>query len=270
MKPPLKWAGGKRSLIVRITELFPENYRTKRYHEPFFGGGAVFFELEPERGTINDVNPKLINFYKVVRDHPNDLIDFASNYRYDEMEYYKRRERFNDPKIPSVESAALLLYLNKTGFNGLYRVNAKGDFNVPYGKYSNPKIVDRKKILETSLLLSRIEIFCEDFSYILNHVEYGDICYLDPPYHPVSNTANFTEYASGNFFFDDQVRLRDICIKLNKLGAFFVLSNSDTPVINKLYESTGFKMRHLKTRRSISSKVSTRNSGEELLISNCI
>jgi len=133
LKPPLKWAGGKRSLIVRITELFPENYRTKRYHEPFFGGGAVFFELEPERGTINDVNPKLINFYKVVRDHPHDLIDFASNYRYDEMEYYNRRERFNDPKIPSVESAALLLYLNKTGFNGLYRVNAKGDFNVPYG-----------------------------------------------------------------------------------------------------------------------------------------
>jgi len=269
LKPLLKWAGGKRSLIERITELFPEDYRIRRYHEPFLGGGAVFFELEPERGTINDVNPKLINFYRVVRDYPQDLIDCASKYRYEEKEYYKRRERFNDLDIPSVESAALFLYLNRTAFNGLYRENSKGEFNVPYGRYKNPKIVFRKRILETSLLFSGIEIHCKDFSYILDYVEQGDICYLDPPYHPMSKTANFTEYASGNFSFEDQLRLRDICIKLNELGVFFVLSNSDTPAINDLYESTGFMKTYLKTRRSISSKPSTRNSGEELLISNC-
>jgi len=270
LKPPLKWAGGKRSLIEQITELFPEDYRTRRYHEPFLGGGAVFFELEPENGTINDVNPKLMNFYRVVRDNPNDLIDEASKYRYEEKEFYRRRKRFNKQEIPSVESAALFLYLNRTAFNGLYRVNSKGEFNVPFGRYSNPKIVYKKRITETSDLLSGIEIFCKDFNYILEHAERGDICYLDPPYHPMSKTANFTEYALGSFSLKDQERLRDICIKLDEGGIIFVLSNSDTPEIKELYRDTGFTLKGLKTRRSISSKSSSRNSGKEVLISNWI
>ena len=270
MKPPLKWAGGKRSLIAHITKLFPEDYEKRRYHEPFFGGGAVFFKLEPDKGTINDVNPKLMNFYRVVRDKPQDLIDEASKYKYEEDEFYRRRKRFNEKEIPSVESAALFLYLNRTAFNGLYRVNSKGEFNVPFGRYSNPKIVYKKRIIETSNLLSGIEIFCKDFDYILEYAERDDICYLDPPYHPISKTANFVEYAQGSFNLKDQERLRDICIKLNEEGVIFVLSNSDTPEINELYRETGFKMNSIETRRSISSKSSSRNSGREVLISNWV
>lgn len=270
MKPILKWAGGKRSLVKKIVDLFPKDYHDRHYHEPFFGGGAVFFHIEPMKGSINDINPRLINFYRVLRDKPRDLIEEASKYRYEEGEYYKNRDRFNAPGLPEVEDAALLLYLNKTAYNGLYRVNSKGEFNVPFGRYDNPTIVHDKSIMQSSRLLRNTKLFCSDFSYILDFVEDGDLCYLDPPYYPVSETSKFTEYSAYGFEISDQVRLRDMCIELDQMNVLFVLSNSDTEAVRDLYEDTEcFDIVSLRTRRMISSKVSSRNSGQDLLVTNC-
>jgi len=195
--PVLKWAGGKRSLATSIIKLFPLDYRDRRYHEPFFGGGALFFKIRPRSGSINDVNPDLMNFYRVVRDDPEDLISQAKNYTYDEEIYYNLRDRFNRRGIPAVERAALMLYLNKTSYNGLYRVNSRGEFNVPFGTYSNPTIVPEEKIRFASRLLRNVDILNEDFSYVSRCANEGNLCYLDPPYQPVGGTANFTSYSSG-------------------------------------------------------------------------
>ena len=269
MRPPLKWAGGKRALVKRILGLFPNNYGERRYHEPFFGGGAVFFHIEPKGGSINDINPRLMNFYRVVRDGPKELIEEASKYRYDEAEYYKLRDRFNAGGLSPVEDAAIFLYLNKTAYNGLYRVNSRGDFNVPFGTYSNPTIVHRASILKASSLMKRLLIRCGDFAYLLEEAGEGDVCYLDPPYQPSSSTANFTDYAARGFDINDQERLRDVCVELDSRGVIFVLSNSDIDAIRELYQHVeGFRLISLKTRRMISSKVSSRSTGHDLLITN--
>ena len=269
MRPLLKWAGGKRSLVKRIVGLFPDDHRGRRYHEPFFGGGAVFFHVEPEGGTINDINPRLMNFYRVVRERPRELIEEASKYRYEEEEYYMRRDRFNSAGLSDVEDAALLLYLNKTAYNGLYRVNSRGEFNVPFGRYENPTIVNERSIGRTSRLLRNVEIFSGDFSYVLDVAGEGDLCYLDPPYHPASETSNFREYSAYGFEMPDQERLRDMCVELDRMGVTFVLSNSDTEAVRGLYgEAEGFEVVSLRTRRMISSKVSSRASGIDLLITN--
>ncbi|MCW4036365.1 MAG: DNA adenine methylase [Candidatus Bathyarchaeota archaeon] len=270
MRPPLKWAGGKRALVERIVGLFPEDYRERRYHEPFFGGGALFFHVRPGGGSVNDINPRLMNFYRVVRDNPEELIEEASKYRYDEAEYYRLRDRFNSQGLPTVEDAALFLYLNKTAYNGLYRVNSKGEFNVPFGRYKDPTIVPRRSIRRASRLLRNIEIYSMDFAYVLDIAEEGDLCYLDPPYHPASETANFTDYAVDGFTLEDQRRLRDICMELDAMGVTFVLSNSDTEVVRRLYgDVEDLIIVPLRTRRMISSKVSSRAVGHDLLITNC-
>jgi len=269
LRPLLKWAGGKRTLVRKIKDLFPGDYRERRFHEPFFGGGAVFFSIEPRGGSINDVNRRLMNFYRVVRDKPRKLIEEARRYRYEEYEYYRLRERFNSDDLTEVEQAALLLYLNKTAYNGLYRVNSKGEFNVPFGRYDNPAIVNERRIMRASGALRNMEVRSEDFGYIINLAEEGDLCYLDPPYHPVSKTANFTDYAAGGFGTDDQRRLRDLCLELDERGVIFVLSNSNTETVRRLYQGVdGFRMISLRTKRMISRKVSSRGSGYDLLITN--
>ena len=269
MRPLLKWAGGKRALVRKIIGLFPSGYGERRFHESFFGGGAVFFSMEPIGGSINDVNRRLMNFYLVVRDRPRGLIEEASRYRYDEDEYYGLRDRFNSDDLTEVEEAALLLYLNKTAYNGLYRVNSKGEFNVPFGRYVNPTVVHERRIMRASSLLRNMEVRSEDFTYVIDLAEKGDLCYLDPPYHPASKTANFTDYAAGGFSMADQRRLRDLCVELDERGVIFVLSNSDTEAVRRLYRGiSGFKTVSLKTKRMISRKVSSRGSGYDLLITN--
>ena len=186
----LKWAGGKRSLVQAIIYMFPPDYKKRVYHEPFLGGGATFFTVSPHKGTINDLNPRLVNFYRVVRDRPIELIAEASKHPYEKDTYYRLRERFNEGGLDTVEDAALLLYLNKTGYNGLYRVNSHGKYNVPFGTYKNPTIVPEEDIYAASETLRRVELLCEDFSYLLDVAREGDIVYLDPPYEPLSRTSD--------------------------------------------------------------------------------
>ena len=268
MRPLLKWAGGKRSQVERIVGLFPEDIGERGFHEPFFGGGAVFFHVEPGSGSINDINPKLMNFYRVVRDDPEALIEEASKYRYEEAEFYERRSWYNSQGLSDVEYAALLLYLNKTAYNGLYRVNSKGEFNVPFGRHVNPTIVNPQSVQNASRLLAEVEIRCGGYDYVLDLAQEGSLCYLDPPYHPASETANFVDYSSDGFKVRDQERLRDFCLELDRKGVVFVLSNSRTEKVMELYGSYGFRIESLKTRRSISRDVSSRDRGFDLLITN--
>jgi len=267
--PILKWAGGKRKLIPNILRLFPKNYRELVYHEPFVGGGAVFFKIKPEKGSINDINPRLINFYRIVRDEPEELISLAKTYKHDKVEFYQRRNQFNRTGLSDVEEASLLLYLNKTAYNGLYRVNSKGGFNVPFGSYKNPTIVPEDRIREACKLLEDIEICCTDFTYILDIAKKGDLCYFDPPYLPVSETADFTSYSKDGFSYQDQIRLRDTCIELDKSGILFVLSNSYVPsLVEKYKEIDNFEIHIVKANRAINSVASKRGPIKEILVTN--
>jgi DNA adenine methylase len=269
VNPILKWAGGKRQLIPEIINLFPNDYKQRTYHEPFFGSGAVFFKIKPKKGSINDINSRLMKFYKIVRDKPEELIKEAGKYPYHKSTYYKLRDHFNNGELNPVEEAALLLYFNKTGFNGLYRENSKGQFNVPFGRYKNPTIVPENKIRKASKILKNIEILNQDFSYVQEYVEPGDLCYFDPPYQPVSDTANFTSYFADGFELDDQIKLLNTCIELNEKEVYFVLSNSYVEPIIEMYEPVeDFRIVPVEARRSINSKANNRGPVKESLITN--
>ncbi len=260
----LKWAGGKRSLIQAILAIFPPDYAERAYHEPFLGGGALFFTVKPRRGTVNDVNHRLINFYRVVRDEPNLLIEEASKYSYDRDTYYQLRDRFNEDGLAPVEDAAILLYLNKTGYNGLYRVNSRGVFNVPFGTYKNPTIVPEDDIYSASEALKRVEIRNEDFSYLLEAAQEGDIVYLDPPYEPLSRTSNFNTYSQNGFPWAEQERLSETIRELDARGVLFVLSNSEPA--KRLYR--GFRTVTVHANRSINTKTTGRGPIREIIVTN--
>ena len=267
--PILKWAGGKRSLLPDILSLFPLDYKKRTYHEPFIGSGAVFFHITPKSGSINDIVTRLINFYRVVRGKPEDLISQALQHPHDKEIFYKLRDHFNHDKLTDVEEAALFLYFNKTAFNGLYRVNSKGEFNVPFGSYKNPTIVPKERIRQASKVLQNVEILNKDFSYVVEYSTEGDLCYFDPPYAPVSDTAYFTSYSSKGFNFQEQERLRDVCVELDNKGVFFVLSNSYVePIIELFQEFENFRIEIVQARRAISSKASTRGPINEILVTN--
>jgi len=267
-RPVLKWVGGKRRLIEQITSLFPKNYHKRAYHEPFFGGGALFFHLEPSRGSINDVNKRLMNFYRVLKEQPRELMDEASQYIYDKAEYYNLRTRFNEEQLTDVEDAAILLYLNKTGYNGLYRVNSKGKYNVPFGRYKNPRIVDEERIMTASKLLENISIHSERFYSVKKQAEKGDMVYFDPPYLPVSETSDFTAYSKSGFGYKDHVLLKDTCLDLDERGVYFVQSNSYVKPILELYENNGFRIEIVQMNRAINSKTSKRGEVNEILVTN--
>jgi DNA adenine methylase len=270
-RPVLKWVGGKRRLIEEIITLFPSDYPERAYHEPFFGGGALFFHLEPIRGSINDVNKRLINFYRVLRDKPDKLIEIASKYAYEKDAYYRLRDRFNEGPLEDVEDAAILLYLNKTGFNGLYRVNSKGEYNVPFGTYKSPRIVDVKRIQLASSILKKIEINSERFYSVAKYAKKGDIVYFDPPHLPVSDTSDFTAYSSAGFGYDDHVLLKDTCVELHEKGVLFVQSNSHVQPILDMYEAIdGFRVETVQMNRAINSNASKRGEVNEVLITNML
>jgi DNA adenine methylase len=271
MKPILKWAGGKNAIINHIKQYLPSNMEIRNYHEVFFGGGALFFNLEPKKGTVNDINKNLINFYKVIKNHPKQLIDKCTElqkYNINENKYYDFRTKFNEENLDNITHASYFLYFNKTAYNGLYRENSNGKFNVPIGKYKDPKIVNEERILGASKLLKNIKIYCKDFKYIENEAKEGDFCYFDPPYYQSEFKTKFTDYSKEGFTLNDHKRLRDICIKLNEKGVYFILSNSNAKEIVQLYGESGFDIRNVSKTWMISCNASSRKVVNEILIHN--
>lgn len=298
-KPFLKWVGGKAQLAAEIFEAFPQGvFQNKNvvYVEPFVGGGAILFRLLREgtnikKAVINDINPALVAAYRCVRDEPEKLISVLSGL---EHEYFSlsqeedvrrefflaRRTEFNaltasshgNASFDKIRVPALLFFLNRTCFNGLFRVNSKGEFNVPFGKYKHPKICDADTIRADSRLLQNTEILCGDFAETLKFADGNALFYLDPPYKPLSKTSNFNTYAQGGFDDAEQVRLRDFCGQLHERSARWVLSNSDvfdtagTSFFEKLYE--GFSIRRVLASRMVNANASKRGKLTEVLISN--
>jgi len=288
VSPILKWAGGKRQLLDELYSRFPDSY--KHFHEPFFGGGAMFFDLEPGNGTINDTNSRLINFYKQVRDCPEDLIELLTSFddpesspdpdrRFAETNrkgkeiknyYYQQRELFNNrpygDEYDDLEEAALLLYLNRTCYNGLYRENGSGGFNVPIGRYSNPDWVREEEIRDASSVLENTENHNQDFEYVTEQVEEGDLVYFDPPYKPMSSTAYFTDYSAEGFSKEDQERLLEIAQELNRKDVNVILSNSG--VMYEMYDEAGFYVEVEGATRAINSDGENRDEVDEIIATN--
>lgn len=264
LRPFLKWAGGKRQLLPRILALVPARVRT--YVEPFLGGGAVFFALAAERrfrrAVLGDVNGELINCYQAVRDDVEGLIDRLSRLRNTAEDYYQLRAQ--RPRS-AVARAARIIYLNRCGYNGLYRVNSDGLFNVPYGRYVSPRICDPERLRAASRALADVELVPGDFTTIVGQRRLGadDFVYLDPPYVPVSRTASFTGYAGG-FSMADQERLAKLLRKLSERRIAAVLSNSDCDDTRRLYQ--GLAIESLPARRAINSVATRRGPVAELLV----
>ncbi|MHC5934743.1 DNA adenine methylase [Nostoc sp.] len=261
-RPFLKWAGGKSRLIQQYIPYFPKSY--KNYYEPFLGGGAVFFYLQPSAAILTDINAELINTYCCVRDHVEELISLLKEHkiRHDKDYYYSVR---NNSGGTDLEKAARLIYLNKTCFNGLYRVNSQGKFNVPLGRYENPNICSEVLLKATSEALSTSKIKQTDFVDVLNYATSShDFIYFDPPYYPVSETSYFTAYSSYRFAEVQQVQLKDVFEKLAGRGVKVMLSNSDCEFIRNLYSS--FNIHTISASRAINSNAKKRGKITELLV----
>jgi len=265
MKPVVAWAGGKRQISEKVLDLFPKDYEDRTYHEPMIGGGAIFFEVMPSNGSINDVNPDLINFYRAVKEDPQRVINEMQNHDQESEEYYyEKREKFNDEDLGRFERAGLFLYFNKTAFNSLWRVNQNGGFNVPYG---DPKSIDPEGIKKTHKVLQDIDIHKGDFGYIIEKAEKGDIVYFDPPYPGTKDSPQYNKYTEKKFDLDEQRRVSKACKVLDEKGVYFVVSNALTPEIEELFEEE-FHVQELETKRWIGSKNSCKNSAKEVLITN--
>jgi len=273
-KPFVKWAGGKRQLIPTLNENLPKSFGT--YFEPFLGGGALLFHMLTERNgqkcSISDLNSDLVLAYTTIRDRVDSLITSLKNhekiYQKDSQSYYYS-VRENNPRS-QIEKTSRLLFLNRTCFNGLYRVNSKGKFNVPLGKYTNPNIVNEENLRSVSNVLqaSRVSIECRDFEAVLRTAKKGDLVYFDPPYQPVSETAKFTSYTSKNFSYDDLNRLVDLCINLDEKGCKVLLSNSDSKEVSDLFSKKPWNVSRIQANRSINSNSKKRTGHFELLIKN--
>lgn len=273
-KPFVKWAGGKRQLIPILNQNLPESFGT--YYEPFLGGGALLFHILTDKNgqkcSISDLNSDLVLAYTTIRDRIDALIISLKNHeknyqKNSESYYYSIRE--NNPRS-EIEKTSRLIFLNRTCFNGLYRVNSKGKFNVPLGKYSNPNIVNEENIRAVSHILqsSRISIKCRDFEAVLRDAKKGDLIYFDPPYQPVSATANFTSYTTKDFTYDDLTRLAELCLKLDSRGCKVLLSNSDSKEVTDIFAKNPWKIARIEANRSINSNSKKRTGHFELLIKN--
>ena len=272
-KPFVKWAGGKRQLITSLEGHLPKKFGT--YFEPFLGGGALLFHLLNQspnlKCNISDLNSDLILAYITIRDKVEQLVEslerHSGKYSADKIEYYYS-VRESAPKN-QIEKVSRLLFLNKTCFNGLYRVNSKGQFNVPLGRYTNPSIVNKENLISVSKILQskNIAIRCQDFEAILDEAKKDDFVYFDPPYQPVSKTANFTSYTKCEFTYDDLKRLANVCQKLDKKDCKVLLSNSNTKEVKKLFSSK-WKVVEVSANRAINSNSKKRTGHTELLIKN--
>jgi len=275
IKPYLKWAGGKRQLLKDIMNNLPKGISNYTYYEPFIGAGALFFELQPKKAVINDFNEQLILTYNVIKEDVEKLIVLLKKYQQkNEKEYYyeirnidRNSKIFN--KLSNVEKAARLIFLNKTCFNGLYRVNSQGLFNVPYGKYKNPAICEEIVLRQISIYLNsnNISISNNDFEHAVSSADKKSFIYFDPPYHSPDKT-NFTGYQANGFSDEEQERLRNVMIKMTNRGVKCLLSNSDTDFIRELYNHNLFEIVSVQAKRAINSDSAGRGSVNEVLIKN--
>jgi DNA adenine methylase len=269
--PFVKWVGGKRQLMESILKLLPKNIKNYTYVEPFIGGGAVLFHIQPKNAIINDFNSELINVYNVIKDNLEDLILDLKKHK-NESEYFysirklDRSENFE--KIDRIQRASRLIYLNKTCYNGLYRVNNAGEFNSPFGRYKNPNIVNEPVLRAVSLYLNanNIQVLNADYEDILKSLNRNSFVYLDPPYHPVSESSNFTGYIQGGWNMYDQIRLREACDDLTKRGIKFLLSNSASSFIKDQYKV--YNVNVVKASRTINANAEKRGEIDEVLIRN--
>ena len=272
-QPFLKWAGGKRQLLPAIKEYLPEKFT--QYYEPFVGAGAVLLSLQSKKSVINDTNSELINCYRVIKDDPEELLELCQKHRENNSKEYfyslREQDRREDFKNRSpVERAARIIYLNKTCFNGLFRVNSNGQFNVPYGNYSNPVIVEPAVIRSVSAYLNRrdVRILEGDFAKAVATARKGAFIYFDPPYHPISDTSSFTGYSVDGFGEKEQIRLKQVCDKLTKRGCQVLVSNSSAALIKELYSDSNYEIIEVKATRAINAVASKRGRINELLIHN--
>lgn len=260
-KPLLKWAGGKTQLLGEIIPKIPKKYG--RYIEPFFGGGAVFFATRPENAIIADINPELVNLYSSVASSVNDVIAELRQYKNTEKDFYAVRS-LDREKLSNVEAAARTIFLNRTCFNGLYRVNKSGQFNVPYGRYKNPKVIDEDALRAASFLLSKTTIICGDYKTVLmENAQAGDFIFLDPPYLPISEYADFKRYTKEQFYEEDHAELASEVNRLHELGCHVILTNSNHPLVHEQYRK--FPIEVIQTKRNISCNSKSR-IGEDLIV----
>jgi len=274
-QPFIKWVGGKRGLIEQILPLFPKDFND--YYEPFVGGGAIFFELFAKgllynkKVILSDINGELVNSYNIIKNNPFELIDNLEQFKKQHTKefYYKireldRKENYNE--LSNLEKATRFIYLNKTCFNGLYRVNKKGYFNTPIGSYKNPNIANRDVILSASEALQNVQIVQQSFKEIIKQAKKNDLVYFDPPYYPLNNSSNFTSYDSNCFLENEQFELFELFDKLSDIGIKIVQSNSDTKFIKDLYKNYDIKI--VNANRFINSKGNGRGKITEVLIRN--
>ena len=268
--PVLKWAGGKRQLLQEISKHIPKKFFT--YYEPFLGGGAVLFHLQPGKAVVNDINEELINVYHVIRDNVEELIKSLKKHKNEKGYYYMIRELDRDKEkynqLSNIEKASRIIFLNKTCFNGLFRVNSQGQFNVPFGKYKNANIVDEPTLRAVSNYFNKAKITfkCTDFEEAVKGISKGAFVYFDPPYDPVSNTSSFTGYDINGFDKEEQKRLKELCDKIDRRGVKFLLSNSATDFILDLYKD--YNVTIVQARRPINSKGNRRGEVDEVLVKN--
>ncbi len=271
--PVVKWVGGKRQLLDEILPLLPKRMAT--YCEPFLGGGAVFLAKQPTRAIVNDLNKELISVYEVIRDELEELLGSLEQHKNTADYFYAIRDVDRNKETyrqwSKVEKASRLLYLNKTCFNGLFRVNSSGEFNSPFGFYKNPNIINEPVLRAVSRYFnaSCIEFYSEDFAETLARLPKNAFVYLDPPYDPVSDTANFTGYNKGGFGREEQIRLKRECDKLTERGIKFMLSNSRTQFIQELYGGNEkYRIITVNAKRMVNSVASRRGNVEEVLVVN--
>ena len=271
LSPVVKWVGGKRQLLDDIIPLLPDNFST--YVEPFVGGGALLFEIQPKKAIVNDLNHELINLYKVIKDNPNELLLLLEEHELNNSEEYFYQIRALDrsesyDQMSDIEKAARIIYLNKTCYNGLFRVNQSGQFNSPYGKYKNPNIVNKPVVLAMANYFqnNNITLLNGDYKLALKKLRKGAFVYIDTPYMPISSSSSFTGYTENGFDKKQQIELKEECDKLNSRGIKFLLSNSDHPFIRDLYKD--YEIITVRAKRSINSNSNKRGEINEVLVRN--
>ena len=266
-RPFLKWVGGKTQLLPQLSAKLPKKFG--KYYEPFLGGGALFFHLYPAQACLSDINDTLISTYQVIRDQVDELIEDLAQHRYEKDYYYTLRAADRQPSFQdwtNVQKASRLIYLNKCCFNGLYRVNSRGEFNVPFGRYKSPNFLDQDNLRACQRSLQNTELQVRHFLEVESHVKPGDFVYFDPPYAPLSSTSNFTSYSRLGFDEQDQVLLRDLCQRLDEKGVYFMMSNSSAPLILDIYQP--FRVKKVLASRAVNSRSSKRGKIHEVIVTN--